>query len=316
MFDDLNQQNNLGQTGQGANNNPIPSPTPASAPMAAVDMYADVEPVIEKPAQFQPRVNNNEENFNDEELHKGGMQKVFVLAMTLLGFVLLGVGAYFGYNHLLSKKAAIIVNNEPIIEATNTAEDAATTTLDATSDATSSAEISTEQAIDTDKDGLTDSEELALGMNINNTDTDSDGLFDREEVKVYKTDPLNTDSDGDGVSDGDEVKAGQNPSGAGSLFNATATPAAPDGSETAVNNPVPTPNTGSNSDVTEQTAPVDTVTKPADANIDTDNDGLTDVDEAKYGTDPLNSDSDGDTYLDGAEVKSGYNPLGAGKLVK
>lgn len=50
------------------------------------------------------------------------------------------------------------------------------------------------------------------------------------------------------------------------------------------------------------------------ANIDSDNDGLTDSQEAKYGTDPHNPDTDGDGFKDGDEVKNGYNPLGSGKL--
>jgi hypothetical protein len=42
---------------------------------------------------------------------------------------------------------------------------------------------------------------------------------------------------------------------------------------------------------------------------DTDNDGLTDWAEIKiYKTDPLNSDTDGDTYKDGQEVVNGYDP--------
>jgi len=49
--------------------------------------------------------------------------------------------------------------------------------------------------------------------------------------------------------------------------------------------------------------------------IDTDNDGLSDYEEVKiYLTNPLLTDTDGDTYLDGAEVKGGYNPNGSGKL--
>lgn len=48
--------------------------------------------------------------------------------------------------------------------------------------------------------------------------------------------------------------------------------------------------------------------------IDTDNDGLTDVDETgKYKTDPLKADTDGDGYSDGDEVKNGYNPNEAAK---
>ncbi|MFZ2153764.1 MAG: hypothetical protein WAV16_00870 [Candidatus Moraniibacteriota bacterium] len=50
-----------------------------------------------------------------------------------------------------------------------------------------------------------------------------------------------------------------------------------------------------------------------DKNIfsDIDQDGLSDANELKYGTDPKNPDSDGDGYNDGAEIKSGYNPLKA-----
>lgn len=47
---------------------------------------------------------------------------------------------------------------------------------------------------------------------------------------------------------------------------------------------------------------------------DTDNDGLSDDDEARYGCDINNPDSDGDGYLDGDEVENGYDPMGEGKL--
>jgi S1-C subfamily serine protease len=44
--------------------------------------------------------------------------------------------------------------------------------------------------------------------------------------------------------------------------------------------------------------------------LDSDNDGLSDAQEAQLGTDPHNPDTDGDGYLDGSEVTNGYNPLG------
>ncbi len=48
---------------------------------------------------------------------------------------------------------------------------------------------------------------------------------------------------------------------------------------------------------------------------DTDNDGLTDWEEVKiYKTDPLNPDTDKDGVKDGQEALSGRNPLGAGRL--
>jgi hypothetical protein len=44
---------------------------------------------------------------------------------------------------------------------------------------------------------------------------------------------------------------------------------------------------------------------------DTDGDGLSDSDEAGWGTDPDNPDSDGDGMSDGDEVANGYDPLDA-----
>lgn len=314
MFDDLNQQNVPNQMGQKINTNPVPTPAPVSA--VAEDMFADVEPAIEKPAQFQPRVNNIDETVVDGGEHKSGnMQKVFVLAMTVLGFVLLGVGAYFGYGYLMAKKAAVIIKNEPIVEVQKPIENAVADNVVSTT----SNELP-EVGIDTDKDGLTDAEEQQLGTDINSTDSDADGLFDREEVKVYKTNVLSPDTDNDGMSDGDEVKIGRNPNGEGSLVSTVTNSAISTETLTASTSaPLESnPTIGSAPVITEpvKSEVVPVPAKTIDATIDSDQDGLMDTEEAKYGTDPLNSDSDGDTYFDGAEVKGGYNPLGAGKLIK
>ena len=58
---------------------------------------------------------------------------------------------------------------------------------------------------DTDQDGLTNSQELALGLDPNNPDSDGDGLKDGDEVLIYSTDPKVRDSDNDLLSDFDEV---------------------------------------------------------------------------------------------------------------
>ena len=71
--------------------------------------------------------------------------------------------------------------------------------------------------LDSDADGLLDSEEELLGTDPNNPDTDNDELGDYQEVNVYKTDPLNPDTDNDGMKDGQEVKCGRNPKGKGNL---------------------------------------------------------------------------------------------------
>lgn len=51
-----------------------------------------------------------------------------------------------------------------------------------------------------------------------------------------------------------------------------------------------------------------------DGALDPDNDGLTNLQEKIYKTDPNIPDSDNDGYNDGDEVKNGFNPLGEGKL--
>jgi eukaryotic-like serine/threonine-protein kinase len=52
-----------------------------------------------------------------------------------------------------------------------------------------------------------------------------------------------------------------------------------------------------------------TTSAPPPDDTDTDEDGLSDADEAQLGTDPNNPDSDGDTFTDGDEVEAGSDPL-------
>jgi len=71
---------------------------------------------------------------------------------------------------------------------------------------------------DTDTDGLTDAQEIAIGTDPNKADTDGDGLTDFDEVRTWQSDPLNADSDGDGYTDGAEVKNGYSPTGPGRII--------------------------------------------------------------------------------------------------
>lgn len=63
--------------------------------------------------------------------------------------------------------------------------------------------------LDTDGDGLTDDQEIAIGTDPNNPDTDGDGLTDGAEVTLAAgsgcPSPLDPDSDSDTLSDGEEV---------------------------------------------------------------------------------------------------------------
>jgi hypothetical protein len=61
-------------------------------------------------------------------------------------------------------------------------------------------------AVDSDADGLGDADEVnEIGTNAARADSDFDGLNDGDEVNTYLTNPLDPDTDDGGRSDGDEV---------------------------------------------------------------------------------------------------------------
>lgn len=159
--------------------------------------------------------------------------------------------------------------------------------------------------IDTDDDGLTDAEEEELGTDLNNLDTDGDLLYDGGEL-VYGTGVLDPDTDGDGLPDGNEVYIiGTNPAVADTDGDGVS-----DGNEVANGtNPLIAP--APDPEPAEEPAPeVESTEVPAPTgNVDSDGDGLTDAQEATFGTDPGNGDSDGDTVNDSNEVAAGTDPL-------
>ena len=61
-------------------------------------------------------------------------------------------------------------------------------------------------SLDSDGDGLSDSDESMRGTDPFNADSDKDKLSDNAECKTQLTDPLNADSDFDGLLDGEEVR--------------------------------------------------------------------------------------------------------------
>jgi hypothetical protein len=67
--------------------------------------------------------------------------------------------------------------------------------------------------VDSDNDGLTDTQEVDLGTDPENADSDGDGLEDGAEVALG-TDPTASDTDGDGYTDGEEVDEGTSPTSA------------------------------------------------------------------------------------------------------
>lgn len=137
-----------------------------------------------------------------------------------------------------------------------------------------------QQPVDTDGDGLTDTEEAELGTDPNTADTDGDGLIDGPEINEYDTDPLEADTDGDGLNDGDEVNS----------YNTDPTEADTDGDGLSDGDEV-------NEYRTDPTA------------ADSDNDGLSDYDEVmEYDSDPNNADTDGDGFTDSQEIEMETDP--------
>ncbi|MDO4792972.1 MAG: S-layer homology domain-containing protein [Filifactor alocis] len=64
---------------------------------------------------------------------------------------------------------------------------------------------------DSDEDGLSNSEEIQLGLNPLVENSDWDDLPDYDEIRVYHTDALSSDTDEDGASDSWEIENGYDP---------------------------------------------------------------------------------------------------------
>ena len=171
---------------------------------------------------------------------------------------------------------------------------------------------------DTDSDGLTDEEEVALGTDKNRADTDGDGLSDGDEIMVNETDPLAWDTDGGGASDGAEALEDDTDPNAATddvltdddcdgLTNSAEKIAGSDPAKADTDG-------GGTPDVVEVRLDGTDPTVAADdvVGTDTDGDGLSDALETQLlGTDPGVADSDGDGRSDGAEVAECSDPLTA-----
>ncbi|WP_224372498.1 Ig-like domain-containing protein [Hyalangium versicolor] len=167
--------------------------------------------------------------------------------------------------------------------------------------------------VDSDNDGLTDSEEQVLGTDPNNPDTDGDGLNDGLEVSTG-TDPLDDDTDDDGLLDGTE-DLNHN----GTVDDGETDPRSfdtdgdglSDGLELGLSEPE-----GQNTDMSIFTPDQDPSTTTDPRNKDTDGDTLTDGQEdadhnGQLGdseTDPADPDTDHGGLNDGEEVAAGSDP--------
>jgi hypothetical protein len=97
--------------------------------------------------------------------------------------------------------------------------------------------------LDSDADGVSDSDEIDFyGTDALDPDTDDDELDDAEELLTYGANPLLADTDGDNVSDGEEVTRGSDPLDASSRPPTPPPTAMPRSSlPTVTPSPVPVP---------------------------------------------------------------------------
>lgn len=147
---------------------------------------------------------------------------------------------------------------------------------------------------DSNKDGVPDwwESKYFSTLKVDLTgDADGDKLINLNEF-IYGTDPTKPDTDNDGFNDFDEIKNFFDPLTPGKTYLDFDADGLPDWWETKY---------GFN-------------TSFANGQKDSDDDGLSNLQEYTYGTNPLNPDTDGDGFKDGYEVDRNFNPLGGGPL--
>jgi hypothetical protein len=195
----------------------------------------------------------------------------------------------------------------------------------------------TDAAMDRDGDGLTNLGEYQHGTDLDDMDTENDLLLDGEEVNTYHTDPLFWDTDHDGMPDRFEALYGldpTNPGDAGADPDGDSFDREQDGTmekpwpnldEYRYGRP-PTYSEAASGPYLQGTNPKDVDTDkdgggdgfeayygtnptiPADANLDTDQDGLNWTMEVRHGTDPNDPDTDNDGLCDGGRAANCHFP--------
>ncbi len=169
--------------------------------------------------------------------------------------------------------------------------------------------------LDTDLDGITDSDEANIhNTDPNDADTDDDGLSDGDEINIYSTNPLTADSDGDGLFDGTEVGvtaplADTDVSAGAFIADADAgvTTTDPNNDDTDGDNLLDGQEDANQNGSTDNPVIGGTGTVGSgetDPNMaDSDLDGVSDGDEVLlHGSNPLDTDSDDGGADDGTEI--------------
>jgi fimbrial isopeptide formation D2 family protein/uncharacterized repeat protein (TIGR01451 family) len=184
--------------------------------------------------------------------------------------------------------------------------------------------VFTLSSADADGDGLSDSDEIAIGTNPFDADSDDDGVADGAETQPGADSDgdgvpngLDADSDNDGLFDGTErgfTTPVADPDNAGPLLGTNVSAgffiADADAGATTTDPLVADSDGGGVSDGGEDSNKDGAMAGETDPNngsddvpvADADNDGLSDAEEQAAGTNPQDADSDDDGILDGNEA--------------
>jgi hypothetical protein len=157
------------------------------------------------------------------EPKSGAGKKILLVILIIVIIALLGVGGVLAYLSFMTQPVVPAndnVNQSVVANENVNAEENLNINEDLNTNEALNENINVAPPIpmDSDNDGLSDTDEATLGTNPNLADTDADGLNDRDEIYIYQTDALNPDTDGDTYLDGEEVQNGYNPKGPGKLL--------------------------------------------------------------------------------------------------
>ncbi len=179
---------------------------------------------------------------------------------------------------------------------------------------------------DSDSDGLPDAIEIAMGTDPFDDDTDDDGLTDGSlssedvndngSVDNGETDPVLWDTDGDGISDGAE-RGLTGPEGNNTNMNIFVPDADPSSTTDPLNPDTDEDGIPDGEEDTNRDGKQDTGETLPD-NPDTDGDGMKDGYEETYALNPLvndaNEDPDNDGFTNLDEYKGGSDPRDPGSI--